>query len=190
MPYSTEIQKHNPNKINNIHSVRSGCDNQPLPLETALRRPSRHIGLNRYICSDYFRAVLCAVLFTILAACSGGDGGVNANAKLPFGFLDSPKANETIRGVYIIRGWALAEKGIKDVSVYFDRRYWGAAQVGGSRPDLLKLYPGIENAGSGGFEFPLDTNKIGEGSHEIVVQARSAEGVSRDIGSVMITIAR
>lgn len=134
-------------------------------------------------------------VFLVLAFLMGLSGCGNTDskalAKLPIGYLDSPKAGETIRGTYRVAGWALVEGGIKDVSVYVDRNFVGQAALGQNRPDLEHPpYFAFPSPGSGGFVYPWDTSAVTLGPHELLVQARTNAGATRDLGIAPITVAR
>src|SRR5215831_11294463 len=93
---------------------------------------------------------LAAVCACALAAGACGSGTSKPGGKLPVGFLDSPKPGEIIRGGYHVQGWALAESGIQDVSIFVDRSFLGKATLGQSRPDLTQEYSMFPSPGSGG----------------------------------------
>lgn len=131
------------------------------------------------------------LVLTFLIALTGcGNADSKGSAKLPIGYLDSPKAGETIRGTYRVAGWALAESGIKDVSIYLDRGFIAQAVIGQNRPDLQHPpFSAFPNAGSSGFVYQWDTNAVTPGPHELLVQARTNDGATRDLGIAPITVA-
>jgi hypothetical protein len=119
-----------------------------------------------------------------------GCGNTDSKAKLPLGYLDAPKPEETIRGRYQVAGWALAESGIKDVSIYLDRGFIAQAAIGQNRPDLQRPpFSAFPNAGSSGFVYQWDTRAVTPGSHELLVQARTNDGATRDLGIASVTVA-
>jgi hypothetical protein len=133
------------------------------------------------------------VFFVLVSAISFvgcGKTDSNASAKLPVGFLDAPKPGETIRGTYQVVGWALAESGVEKVSIYVDRNFVGQATLAQKRPDLEHPpYSTFPNPGSGGFVYQWDTSEVTPGSHELLVQARTNDGATRDLGFAPITVA-
>jgi len=114
----------------------------------------------------------------------------NAGSKLPFGYIESPHPGETVRGQWPVQGWAVSESGTKAVEIFVDRAYVGTAQVGVSRPDVEKAYPNIKNAGAAGWTYTLDSAAFTPGAHELVVQARSNENRTRDLGTIPLTVSR
>lgn len=103
--------------------------------------------------------------------------------------MDAPKPGETIRGNYSITGWALDETGIRDVSIYIDRILVGTAKLGVSRPDLVANFSAFPDAETGGFEYVWNSAGLPPGPHELVVQARSKNGATRDVGGGLVTTA-
>jgi hypothetical protein len=139
------------------------------------------------------RCCLIGLMICLVAclACGGkpAESGTSLS-RLPFGSLDIPRSGETVTGTVGIGGWALSEDGISRVAIYVDRSYVLAATLGGPRPDVAKIYPTIPDAASSGFNAALDTSSFPAGSHEIVVQAYSKLGASRDIGTATVTITK
>jgi hypothetical protein len=142
----------------------------------------------------YFRA--CGVIVTALISLSCGttEPSVTEQPKsgspLPFGHVELPRPGETIRGQWPVQGWALSDSGIKAVEIYVDRTYVGSAQLGVSRPDVQKVYPSIKDSSTAGWTYTLNAAAITPGAHELVVQARSGENRTRDIGTPAITVSR
>jgi hypothetical protein len=114
----------------------------------------------------------------------------NAAAKLPFGFVDSPRAGDTLRGQTRFHGWALSEAGIQMVNVYLDRKFAAIATKAVSRPDVQSVFPALPESAMCGWEVGFDTTGMKPGAHEIVVQARSRDGATRDVGIVPIVVAQ
>jgi hypothetical protein len=111
-------------------------------------------------------------------------------SRLPFGVIDVPRSGETLHGTVNVGGWALSEDEISQVAIYVDRNYVLAATLRAPRPDVAKIYAALPDAAASGWNAPLDTASFPPGSHEIVVQAHSKHGASRDIGSITVTFAK
>ena len=86
-------------------------------------------------------------------------------------------------------GWALSEAGIQSVAVYMDRNLAAFAMLGVDRPDVQKVFPAIPGSATAGWRLTFDATGIQPGRHEILVQARSREGATRDLGVATVTIA-
>jgi hypothetical protein len=130
------------------------------------------------------RLAVPLISFSFLLASCGSSN------RLPMGYLDAPKTGETVRATYNVVGWAIDESGIHDVSIYVDRNLAGAAMIGQNRPDLTSGFPKINDAAKGGFVYSWDTTKASPGQHELIVQARSNDGATRDVGSVQVNVTR
>jgi glycosyltransferase involved in cell wall biosynthesis len=109
---------------------------------------------------------------------------------LPFGMMDAPLAADTLRGTAQMNGWALAEGGVKEVIVYVDRTYAGAATLGISRPDVVRTYPAFSNQPNSGWTAQLDTSTYSPGTHQLTVQATSNNGATRDLATISVRIVK
>ena len=126
---------------------------------------------------------------TCLASCERDAESLNrVRGKLPFGFVDAPRAGETLPVETHFRGWAVAEEGIRDVAIYIDRTFVTYAVTQVSRPDIAKGFPGFPDSGAAGWNVLVRTAGIPSGVHELVVQARSKSGASRDLGTLSVKI--
>src|SRR5437870_11091456 len=97
-------------------------------------------------------------LFCVFGLIGCGKGQSKGPGKLPIGFLDGPKAGETVRGTYAVAGWALSEVGIRDISIFVDRNLVGTALLGQGRPDLPVHFSAFPNSEWGGFVYQGDTS--------------------------------
>ncbi len=109
---------------------------------------------------------------------------------LPFGVMDVPRAAETLRGTAQLSGWALSESGIRQVSVYVDRKYAATATLVGSRPDVAKAYAAFSNHPDSGWTVQLDTSAFPPGPHELTVQATADDGATRDLATILVNIVK
>jgi hypothetical protein len=132
------------------------------------------------------------LIFWGLVGCSSTPTSPPAEARppsrLPIGYVESPHAAEDVHGQWPVQGWALSEAGITAISIFVDRNYVGAAQLGTSRPDVQKAYPSFKNSAGAGWTYMLRTDNIPLGQHELVVQAQSADTTTRDIGAILINV--
>jgi hypothetical protein len=136
------------------------------------------------------KSTIVLVSLCILGFSGCGKSDSKPPGKLPVGFLDNPKQGETVRGLYVVRGWALDEAGIRDVSVFVDRNLVGLATLGRPRPDLVAHYSSFPSPEAGGFEYQWDSGSVPPGPHELTAQARTNDGAVHDLGTVSITTAR
>lgn len=85
------------------------------------------------------------------------------------GYLDLPKTGDTLTGNASVAGWAWALSGVANVDVFVDGNRVGSATYGLTRSDVPVAYPGAPI--NTGFQYSLDTTKLSNGSHSIVVKA-------------------
>ncbi|HME09151.1 MAG TPA: hypothetical protein VKG25_18985 [Bryobacteraceae bacterium] len=109
---------------------------------------------------------------------------------LPFGGIDLPAPKSIVRGPMQVAGWALADQPIREVSVYIDGKYLTAASTKMPRPDVVLAKPDYKDARNCGYTLTVDMSKFAIGWHEIVVQARAEDGVTRDLGTVPVLVQR
>ena len=129
-------------------------------------------------------AWLAAVLFVSCVASGCG----TSPGRIPMGAVDVPRSGQALSGHFSAVGWAVSEDRIKRVSVFLDRSLLKDCSIGGSRPDVSKVYPGFPEGDNAGWTVDLDAGSLPEGKHELVFQAESAKGARRDLGTVTVII--
>jgi hypothetical protein len=112
------------------------------------------------------------------------DGGT----VLPFGSVDNLSANQRVRGIVNVAGWALAEDGVEAVTVYVDRKRDSSAHLGTPRPDVAPAHGGLPDSGTAGWTAEIDTGVLTLGWHEITIQARSKTSMTRDLASIPVSV--
>ena len=100
--------------------------------------------------------------------------------------LDEPTSNTTVAsGQLKVRGWALADSGIKEVRVYVDNIDLGTITYGTTRTDVNKAYPGYSSGNNAGFEGIVDISSVSTGNKKLTVKITANDGttqiVERDI---------
>ena len=114
------------------------------------------------------------------AGCAlGGNRPPRLSLALPFGAVDrigDPQSDGTLE----VTGWVLSEDPVYTVSLYIDRHYVTSATLQQPRPDVNQAYPAFGSIHAG-WRIDFDTT-IFPGEHEILVQARTANGAVRDLG--------
>jgi hypothetical protein len=127
------------------------------------------------------------VLTVILVRCDRSP----EEAKIPLGNLESVAPGATITGTVSISGWAAADDGVKEVCLYVDRKLNSCTlDIHFSRPDVAQAWPSLPGASDSGWNIQLDTSTLPPGRHELVAQARSRSGGTRDLATVPVTISR
>ena len=100
--------------------------------------------------------------------------------------LDEPTSNTTVAsGQLKVRGWALADSGIKEVRVYVDSIDLGTITYGTTRTDVNKAYPGYSSGNNAGFEGIINLGGMTTGDKKLTVKITANDGttqiVERDI---------
>ena len=102
---------------------------------------------------------------------------------LPFRYsLDEPVTNEKISSNTLkIRGWALADSGIKEVRVYVDGTDLGTVPYGTSRPDVNRAYPGYSSGNNAGFDGNINISSISAGNKKLTIRITANDGTTQTI---------
>ncbi|MDO4925306.1 MAG: N-acetylmuramoyl-L-alanine amidase [Turicibacter sp.] len=96
--------------------------------------------------------------------------------------LDEPISNLTVAsGQLKIRGWALADSGIKEVRVYADGKDLGTVNYGTTRTDVNKVYPGYSSGNNAGFEGLIDISSLGSGNKKLTIKITANDGTTQTI---------
>jgi hypothetical protein len=130
-------------------------------------------------------AVAAAAL--VSAACTRLPAAVDAGP-LPEGFVDLPHEGETLGKDAQIVGWALGRTPVTEVAIYADGGYIQSARLGLPRPDVWSALPNRPEAESSGWAATLRTDRLFPGPHRLLVQVRTRDGATRDIGSLSIQV--
>lgn len=133
-----------------------------------------------------FLALISAGFFVALVSCK--QEAPISRSSLPFGSVDLPTPKSTVRGPMQIAGWALADQPIREVSIYLDGKYLTSASTKMPRPDVVLAKPDYRAARNCGYTLTVDTSTLAEGWHEVVVQAKAEDGVTRDLATVPVLV--
>lgn len=94
--------------------------------------------------------------------------------------IDTPGTQSgPFSGVPAFGGWAVDDyTGISSVGVAVDGIPYGNAAYGGNRADVCKVFPGRPGCPNVGWNFLIDTTRIGDGTHTLAITARPVNGQS------------
>ena len=98
------------------------------------------------------------------------------------GAIDVPTPGRVLDGQAVVAGWALAKSGVDKISLYIDRQFVDFPSGGGNRPDIARLYPNYPGSANAAWSTTLDPEKMTDGPHEIIVQAKAKSGALRQFG--------
>jgi hypothetical protein len=85
-----------------------------------------------------------------------------------FGYIDTPSDYQFINGIFNVFGWAFDFNGVLRVEIDVDGHVVGTATYGLSRPDVPATDPRVPSLTTG-FSFPLDTSRLSDSEHDLVV---------------------
>jgi hypothetical protein len=119
----------------------------------------------------------------------------NANAKLPFGAIDTPGQGGTAAGAAFRNdGWAMTPQPNiislvpTNITVYVDSMPIGRATYNQVRGDIVGLFPGYRNSSAAGAFFDFDTTQYTNGQHTIAWLVYDDAGNGDGIGSRFFSI--
>lgn len=111
--------------------------------------------------------------------------------ELPFGFMDAPAQGVGVERQIQMYGWALDDKGVKEVRVFVDGKYLAKTTISVSRPDVAQAHPGYGSGDVAGWALTITLgDAIAPGVHTILAQAVDTQGATRDIGNVSVSLAK
>lgn len=103
---------------------------------------------------------------------------------LALGFIDYPTKFDYVSGNAVFRGWAVEDQStIVTVEVFVDGDFMGVAAYGYPRSDVGDQFPQLPAARFSGWNFTMDTRKLGNSIHRLTVRTKDALGRTSEIGS-------
>ena len=141
--------------------------------------------------SDFGRRLAGGCLAAALSLTAGCGGRQSSNVldpanELPFGAVDVPAADAQVKAQTPIAGWALDDRGVKEVRVYVDGHLASHGPLTEQRPDVSKAFPQYARAGDR-HGWVLTMAFAAPGPHSVIVQAVDTDGATRDIGTFKLT---
>ncbi len=108
----------------------------------------------------------------------------------PFGAIDIPDQSGIYdaNGSFPVVGWVTDVDGIERVDVQIDNLNMQSAIYGDTRPDVSNAFPDLPAALFSGFIAHIDTTRVQDGVHTLVVRATDRQGLSRVIGRRSIQV--
>ena len=96
-----------------------------------------------------------------------------------------PATFDYVKGNVTFQGWAASEVDVvQSVEITVDGDFIGLAQYGYPRPDVQQAYPFFANSLHSGWQFTMDTTKLSNSRHRLVVRVMDPAGLRTEIGSV------
>jgi len=108
----------------------------------------------------------------------------------PIGYVDDPYNYKFINGVFPVLGWALDLDNVVRVRILIDGfvqtdavRGVDYAEYGLPSPDVAAVYPNYPQRNFSRFRFYLDTTKISNSEHDMLVEVIDSRGNIRSLGT-------
>jgi N-acetylmuramoyl-L-alanine amidase len=108
----------------------------------------------------------------------------------PIGYVDDPTNYKFINGIFKVVGWALDLDFVVKVRILIDgvvqidavtgKDY---AQYGFASPDVAATYPNYPQRSAARFNFYLDTTKISNSEHDLLIEVEDGRGHRRSAGT-------
>ena len=96
-------------------------------------------------------------------------------------WLDNPSNNHVSSESLMLRGWALASSGVKEVRVYIDGKDLGTVNYGTTRTDVNNAYPGYPSGNNAGFEGTVNLGGMATGDKKLKVKITANDGTTQTI---------
>jgi hypothetical protein len=106
----------------------------------------------------------------------------------PFGSVDAPLADQVVSGIVPVAGWVLDDVAVGRVEILIDGRVIGTASYGLSRPDVATVFPNAPE--HIGFSYSLDTRRLANGMHQLLVRASDKAGNVAVLRGVSIVVSQ
>ena len=129
------------------------------------------------------RALLCAAA-VVLAGCRKSENRPSPAASEsalhpPFGYIETPRENETVASGSRAYGWALDDSGVRKVTASLDDGPAVAVELGQSSPVVKAAYPTFPDSDKAGFIFEMPS--VASGPHLLVVTIEGKDGGKTDL---------
>jgi len=138
--------------------------------------------MNKYL----FKVIQDLLLFTSLSLAIVQASYADEKIRLS---LEEPINESTYSGVSNIRGWAVAQSGIKQIELYVDGAFMTNIPSGGSRADVGESLPTYPDSDQSGFSMAFNYSNLSKGLHSILVRAHDNSGSVKEI-SATFTVTR
>ncbi len=125
------------------------------------------------------KSLICLGLLAILLAVPG------VAQEQVIGFFEGPLGGLNAgSGAIGLTGWALADTGVRQVTIQVDGVDIGAAGYGGFRPLVEDQYPGFPDTPAAGFGYNLNSTDFANGLHHISAKVETFGGTTVIIPAV------
>ena len=130
-------------------------------------------------------AALVLVTAAVGVGCGRSIGAEDPANELPFGHVDVPVDGAQVKAQTPVAGWALDDRGVREIRVYVDGHIVNHGPLTSDRPDVSKAFPQYAR-GNNRHGWTLTMDFVAPGPHAVVVQAVDQDGATRDIGTITV----
>jgi Bacterial Ig domain len=103
---------------------------------------------------------------------------------IAIGFIDFPTKNDYVSGNVTFRGWAVEDQSnVVTVEIFVDGDFMGLAAYGYPRSDVGDQFPQFPASKFSGWNFTMDSRKLGNSIHRLTVRTKDSQGRTSEIGS-------
>ena len=101
-----------------------------------------------------------------------------------FGDIYTPTNMERVAGTYPVRGWVIDFQDVYRLRVYVDGVLMGLAEHHLDSPELVEAQPWLPTlwARDAGFAYDLDTTRLTDGEHTLVIRSEDRQGNENFVG--------
>ncbi len=86
-----------------------------------------------------------------------------------------------------ISGWAVSNKTIELIEIYFEGQFLGNARYGQARPDVALAYPSVQKSGCSGFTFVHELKGLKDGrTYGVIIKAVTDTGQTASINKQIL----
>jgi hypothetical protein len=132
------------------------------------------------------RVLAAALIAAALTACAGNRGADDPANELPSGYVDVPADGASVHAETMIAGWAVDDRGVKQIRIYVDNHLVNTGALTSQRPDVSKAFPRYVR-GNHTHGFAIVAGFDAPGRHKVLVQAVDTDGATRDIAVLNVT---
>jgi hypothetical protein len=144
--------------------------------------------MGRMTMSSQWKALLCGagMAAIVLTGCRKTENPAprapalsKAELHPPFGYIETPRENETVASGSRAYGWALDDSGVTSVTASLDGGPAAPAELGQSSPAVKQAYPTFPNSDKAGFFFEMPS--VAAGPHVLAVTIEGKDGGKTDL---------
>jgi hypothetical protein len=116
-----------------------------------------------------------------------GSGVLDPTNELPIGTVDTPSEGAIVPMSTLAGGWAVDDRGIREIRLYVDGHFMSTTPLNTPRADVARIYPQYAR-GTDMFGWTTTIDFPAAGPHTIVAQAVDSDGATHDLATVKVRV--